>query len=77
MASVGTLTINCNVHVVAPNCSGRHCAHDLECFALPPHWIETFEPPSVPDLMTHCPCRHENGGSGICGCVLGGFQITC
>jgi hypothetical protein len=24
-----------------------------------------------------CPCRPENGGSGVCGCVLGGPQITC
>ncbi len=24
-----------------------------------------------------CPCRPENGGSGVCGCILGGPQITC
>ena len=29
------------------------------------------------DRMTHCPCRPENGGSGICGCVLSGPTITC
>ena len=23
-----------------------------------------------------CPCMPENGGSGICGCVLGGPKIT-
>lgn len=22
-----------------------------------------------------CPCRPENGGSGICGCIMGGPQI--
>lgn len=24
-----------------------------------------------------CPCRPENGGSGVCGCVLGGPKVTC
>lgn len=24
-----------------------------------------------------CPCRPENGGSGVCGCTLGGPRITC
>ena len=26
---------------------------------------------------SQCPCRPENGGSGICGCIFGGPQITC
>lgn len=25
----------------------------------------------------NCPCRKENGGSGVCGCTLGGTKITC
>lgn len=29
------------------------------------------------DRTAGCPCRQENGGSGVCGCVLGGIQITC
>ena len=29
------------------------------------------------DRMSGCPCRPENGGSGICGCILGGQQVTC
>lgn len=29
------------------------------------------------DRTAGCPCRPENGGSGICGCILGGPQITC
>lgn len=29
------------------------------------------------DRTAGCPCRPENGGSGICGCILGGVQITC
>lgn len=29
------------------------------------------------DPMAHCPCRPENGGSGICNCILGGPRITC
>ena len=24
-----------------------------------------------------CPCRPENGGMGVCGCILGGPQVTC
>jgi len=31
---------------------------------------------SIPSVRS-CPCMPENGGSGICGCVLGGVQITC
>ena len=23
-----------------------------------------------------CPCRKENGGSGVCGCILGGPQVS-
>lgn len=29
------------------------------------------------DQTAGCPCRVENGGSGICGCVLSGWKITC
>lgn len=29
------------------------------------------------DRTASCPCRPENGGSGICGCVLSGARITC
>lgn len=24
-----------------------------------------------------CPCKPENGGSGVCGCTLGGVKVTC
>lgn len=24
-----------------------------------------------------CPCNPARGGSGVCGCILGGSQITC
>lgn len=34
-------------------------------------------PAAAEGRMAHCPCRPENGGSGICGCVMGGMQITC
>lgn len=27
--------------------------------------------------MSGCPCRPENGGSGVCGCTLGGPQVKC
>lgn len=23
-----------------------------------------------------CPCRSENGGSGVCGCILGGPSVS-
>lgn len=26
--------------------------------------------------MKSCPCQPENGGSGVCGCILGGMTIT-
>lgn len=29
------------------------------------------------DPTRNCPCRPENGGSGVCGCVLGGPTVTC
>lgn len=29
------------------------------------------------DRTRNCPCRPENGGSGVCGCTLGGPQVTC
>lgn len=30
-----------------------------------------------PDPTRNCPCRPENGGSGVCGCVMGAGQVTC
>lgn len=37
-----------------------------------------LQSPSQPvDRTAGCPCRKENGGSGVCGCVLSGPQITC
>lgn len=32
---------------------------------------------SPPSGQMACPCRPENGGSGICGCILYGPKITC
>lgn len=29
------------------------------------------------DYARGCPCNPANGGSGVCGCILGGPQITC
>jgi hypothetical protein len=29
------------------------------------------------DRTAGCPCRPENGGSGVCGCILGGAQVRC
>lgn len=32
---------------------------------------------TVVDRTRNCPCRPENGGSGVCGCTLGGPSVTC
>lgn len=32
--------------------------------------------PETEDRTRSCPCRPENGGSGVCGCILGGPRIT-
>ena len=39
--------------------------------------MDVIDAPRPVDRMAGCPCRKENGGSGICGCVLGGMTITC
>lgn len=31
--------------------------------------------PTTTDRTAGCPCRPENGGSGICGCILGGLVV--
>jgi hypothetical protein len=30
-----------------------------------------------PSPTRDCRCHPENGGSGVCGCVLGGPKVTC
>ena len=39
--------------------------------------MEVLNPPEPVDRTAGCPCRKENGGSGVCGCVMGGPTITC
>jgi hypothetical protein len=39
--------------------------------------METVDTPGPVNRMAGCPCRKENGGSGICGCIMGGTQIIC
>jgi hypothetical protein len=70
-----------------PTCGARYlgshtCSHDdivrrvNELLAM----LATLSPRRAADhadRMSGCPCRPENGGSGICGCVLGGPQVTC
>lgn len=70
---------------ICPTCGARYlgshrCSRDdimrriNELMALLPG----AQAPSAPGAGgNNCPCRPENGGSGICGCVLGGPQITC
>lgn len=39
--------------------------------------IKLMPPQQPTDRTAGCPCRPENGGSGVCGCILGGPRITC
>lgn len=34
-------------------------------------------PPTPQFDRSTCPCNPERGGSGICGCIMGGPTITC
>lgn len=38
--------------------------------------MDDLDAPAPVDRMAGCPCRKENGGSGVCGCILGGTTIT-
>ena len=31
----------------------------------------------IPLACRSCPNHRSNGGSGICNCILGSYQITC
>lgn len=43
---------------------------------VPPTPHRPYVAPAPVDRTAGCSCRPENGGSGICGCILGGMQIT-
>lgn len=71
---------------ICPTCGARYLgAHTCSREDLQKRIIELAQQmvsaPSSGECLTagtrNCPCRPENGGSGICGCVLGGPQITC
>lgn len=49
------------------NCSNKTNMQDYPRFG-----VETKQV----DRTAFCSCRKENGGSGICGCILGGLTIT-
>lgn len=38
---------------------------------------QQYDLASPTDRTAGCPCRRENGGSGVCGCVLSGPTVTC
>lgn len=38
---------------------------------------QTCAPVATQDQTSTCPCRPENGGSGVCGCIRGGPTVTC
>lgn len=38
--------------------------------------VPYYFPSSTSNPIDSCPCNPANGGSGVCGCVLGGIR-TC
>ena len=53
--------------------AGRRTEGPTQIFTLPPA-AASWDPS---DRTRNCPCRPENGGSGVCGCILSGPKITC
>lgn len=43
--------------------------------------IYPTRPPSdtvtAPTVYDRCSCNPKNGGSGMCGCTMGGTRVTC
>lgn len=56
-----------------PDCGGWVDSSVGVHYCPTPH--QTYPNPYV--QMRDCPCRTENGGSGICGCTLSNPVITC
>lgn len=54
-----------------PSCSGWVDA------SVPVHYCPPVTDWIPKDQTSSCPCRPENGGSGVCGCVLGSGQFIC
>jgi hypothetical protein len=40
-----------------------------------PDVLATNAPGDAASYFDRCPCNPKNGGSGICGCILGGLQV--
>lgn len=38
--------------------------------SITPYSYGSFDP-------SKCPCNPALGGSGVCGCIMGGIQVTC
>lgn len=38
---------------------------------------ELSAPQPTVTYAEQCPCNPARGGSGVCGCILGGTRITC
>lgn len=38
---------------------------------------ETLTFTNIPPACQNCPNHPSNGGSGICHCILGGYDFTC
>jgi hypothetical protein len=63
---------------------GSHqCSHEdirrriNELLLLLTPQVQTFVSKHPEDRTANCPCRPENGGSGVCGCILSGPTVTC
>lgn len=70
--SNGMLPCTCRSRVLT--CRGLHCDHRSDTCYGPPCPIHGRI--ALNFNFSRCPCRVENGGSGICGCTLSGPRIT-
>jgi hypothetical protein len=87
-ATANAMTATCWNGPICPTCGARYLGSHMCSWEDLQRRIEelrtaqdrlTRGPVSTPeftDRTAGCPCRPENGGSGVCGCILGGGQIT-
>jgi hypothetical protein len=60
----------------APYVNHHACSHE-DILRRVRELLAIIDGQATSDRTGGCPCRPENGGSGVCGCVLSGPQITC
>lgn len=61
-----------------PICTSAYLgAHRCDPEALVRRAHELLDMARAANAQRGCPCRPESGGSGVCGCTLGGPKVTC